>query len=109
MVIVPPSLVKLLRNESARPEEYGSCATEKTATLFLLILSWTKRAATSPCCGSVKHTRKVYLRFSVTDAAVDDGVTIGTFFFSQISPPASDRLDATSPRMARAPSRSMSC
>ena len=48
----------------------------------------------------MKHTRKIMLPICVTLSFVDDGEIIGTRYFCATAPPASDRLDATSPRIA---------
>ena len=62
-----------------------------------------------PSGASLKHARRTLSRPVAALTAVYDGVTIGTFFFWQTRPPAIDRLDATSSRIANPPSRSMSC
>ena len=59
---------------------------------------------TVPWKGSIKQTRKIKSPVSVTFGLVEAGEIIGTPFSWQIGAASSERLEATSPRMAMAPS-----
>jgi hypothetical protein len=76
---------------------------------FLPSVLTTNSAPSLPCTSSVKQTRKTKGPTLVTSGFVEEGVIIGIFLRLATMPPALDRADATSPRMATTLSRSMSC